>query len=556
MRSLALGTLGLAVFGLTACATSSGPAAPAAPGVEKARTAALMAETRPNLARADVSFAPYIDPKPVVKTKGAWLDKIRITFPEPANPIPIHEVIRSLRDQGLNVSSDLPLGNYLYTGYGVTAMPARAALDLILGSLGLDYQVNDKDRYLRIVPTPSKTWVLPVNERKTSYSNSGSTGSGSSGSAGSSADGALAAATVSTVENTSTISTEVNSTSDLWTSLQKSITERLTVLVPVATNADGTMPNERFRTQTIGRATFNVDLGTITVQAPRSVLNEINQTVERIQKILNTRLVFEGRIYLVTATDDETAGIDFSGFRSFAQNEYGLAFSNNALGGVTVNPPTAGAGLSVATGSALTQNALGIVARNNLFQVFNAYLERNGNVQTIQEPFLTTTSGIPAAFSQTDKTYINNISESANQNQVGNQISRENTLVPFEFGTTLRVHPSYDPATKQIRAFISLVQVIESGFVEVDQFVSDGATSRPITTRVPLDRRIDISGEAILEDGAMIILGGQKFRQNQISSSGFKGLKDTVLSPIFGRKESSGIVSTYYLALSVRAVPL
>lgn len=507
--------------------------------------------------RAKASYEPYIDPSPMQVKKGAWLDEIQVTLQEPKEPISVQEFVRSLRGFEINVTSDFPLDSYFYAGFGMHNMPASTAVMTVLGSVGLDYEVYDNPNYLKIVPMPSQTWLLPVRNREVKFNNVGNTSSGGSEDAASTAQGGIAAATVSSVESSTDTQTEFKMESALWKTLEAEVKSLLVTMIPKPDSRGMSSVASGFNEVITGRMTVNQDTGTLTVQAPRALLARIDKYILRLKQTMGTRLVFEGRIFLVTQEDQSSRGIDWSNFFTFAQEKYGLTVTNNALGGVTVNPPTSEAGLSVATGSDIASNALGLVSRDNVFQIFSAFLESQGQVSTIQRPFVTTTSGVPAGFSQTNKTYINNITEQASQNQVGNQISRQNTLVPFEFGTTLRVHPEYDPKTDQVRALISLVQVIQSGFVELDQFVSDGLSSKPVTTRVPVDQRIDLQGEAILKNGAMVLLGGQQFETETSGSRGIPILRDLpLLKDFFGSSEKSKNTSTYYFALSVRAVPM
>lgn len=245
----------------------------------------------------------------------------------------------------------------------------------------------------------------------------------------------------------------------------------------------------------------------------------------------------------------------YSLFKKFAEN-YGVVVTNNALGGITFTPPVSGP-VRVTTGSTIAQSAIGVVSADNLLQAFFAYLESETQVTTIQRPLINTTNGVPASFTQTDKVYVNNVSENTSTSQAGATISRSNNLIPFEFGTILRVNPRYDAHNQRIRALISLVQVIQSGFTDIDQFVTGAnGSATPVSTRIPLDRRVEYQGETLLTDGTLVVLGGQQFSTKQTGGNGVTGLRTSFLAPFFGRSSDTDQVSTYYFALSVRTVPV
>jgi type II secretory pathway component GspD/PulD (secretin) len=224
---------------------------------------------------------------------------------------------------------------------------------------------------------------------------------------------------------------------------------------------------------------------------------------------------------------------------------------------VTFSAPPVSSTLTAVSGSEISGNLLGLVRADNLLTVFNAFLAKDNDVRTLHKPFIATTTGVPAAYSQFDKQYVNIISENTATSTAGATVSRSNNLIPFEFGINLRIAPRLDPKTKTIRASISLVQILQSGFTEVQQFVTDSAGARPVITRIPLDRRVEIQGDALLNDGDLIVIGGAMSVNEADDSSGFPGLKDIPgLSYVFGNRTSNDAVSTYYFALHVKKKPM
>lgn len=571
----------------------AGCASYAPPAMEKPQ----FNETDPLLKQRDrvrVSGLPMVSAKPVLKEPGDWLKAYRVTFSEPSSPIPVSELVRMLRKEtGINITSQLPLGDYLYRGYGLTSVDGMTAMDVIFGSLGLDYEVDDEYKVVRIIPVSEQTWTLTVGKRETAFASSASSGSaasgggasgggGGGGGGGGSGEGGLDGLVSSAANNSSEGSVSISQTEEFWGSLEAELTSRLTHLVPVTGRLSGTTDgrisaddvssgapppirveeiaatsgesSDLFREVRVGRLTVNPVSGTITVQAPRTVLKKIGHYIDSIENRMGTMLEFEGRLILVTNNQSESKGIDLSAFRAFAENRYGMVFRNNALDGVTVSPPPS---FSAQSSSSISGNLLGVINSDvlNPMSVFMAFLESEGQVTTMQRPKLSTTSGVPVSTAAFDRTYVNIVSE---QNQAsgltGAVASRQNTLQPFEFGVSLNISPRYDPVNSQVRAMISLIQIVQSGTIQIDQFVSGpGGQAQPIRTTIPLDRRIEYQGEAILRDGDLIILGGQTIETTRNNESGITGLnKIPGLRHLFGRSDSAKTESVYYFALQVK----
>lgn len=570
---------------LAGCATDGGPsqAKPFDPAQQLVRDAA----SDPGQVR--MHDRPMIMAEPIIRERGAWLEKVRVSFSEPSGPIPVSQLVRSIRDQsGINITSQLPLGDYVYSGYGLDDVDGKTAMDVVFGSVGLDYQVKDKERVVQIVPVSSETWMLNIGPRETSFSSSAQSGSeaGTAGSGSSGGDGGIDGVVSTSANNSSDTESSTTQNENFWTSLEEELTERLTYLVPVkkasqggsasffppgrvpsgslATSqldipsasggAGGQNESKLFDEVKVGRLAINPVNGSVTVQAPKHVLKTISEYMERIEAAYNTMLEFEGRLILVNRTDSSSQGIDLSAFRSFASGKYGFIFRNNALDGLTVSAPP---NFSASSASTISSNLLGVINSDqiNPLSVFLAFLESQGEIMSVQRPTLSTTSGVPVTTSEFNRTYVNIVSEESQAAGLGGAAtSRKNTLVPFEFGTSLRISPRFDPEKNQIRALISLTQVLQAGSITIDQFVSgSGGAAVPISTQIPLDRRIEYQGEALLRDGDLIILGGQSIDRMQQNSSGITGMGDVpLLGQLFGKKSNDSSESIYYFALQVK----
>jgi type II secretory pathway component GspD/PulD (secretin) len=188
----------------------------------------------------------------------------------------------------------------------------------------------------------------------------------------------------------------------------------------------------------------------------------------------------------------------------------------------------------------------GITANDNTLQMFHSFLEENSNVAVLQEPSLTTTSGVPAKFQKFETRYYNTVSEEASGTDVS-AVGVSNKLVPVKFGSLLSINPRYDVEKDLVRAQISFEQSLNSG----EQLVIQTVSSKDVPTTIPIVSEATYSGEALLKDGDMIIIGGQKETISNFTDSGMIGVKDTFLSPLVGKKKYVNREITYYFALQM-----
>jgi len=560
---------------------------------------------------------------PVSDVKGEWLKKYRVQL-EIRNPTPLTAVVAKLAEQGINITSDLPLDSYTYVGK-VNTTNGEAALQLILGAVGLDYQVDDDRKIVVIKPMSSRTWILNIGNRKSMYSSDGNiqtssssamangnatpSGSGLSGSvptsgssamgstgtsaAGTSATGVTAGQSVASQSVSGSGSTGVASTDDFWSSLAAELKNRLSVMVPramVMANRQpiampglpdlppppmpGQLPpppppplppvptvgagadsgSELYVKRQIGTYSLNPETGAITVQAPHWVLDDLDAYIKSVQEMYNTEISFVGELVLVTSNRTDSEGFDISLFAQWASQKYGAVVSNNALGGVTVSlPPGGGAPTVKVDSQPVAGPVLGLsyAGINNALDIFNAYLSEIGKVSVIQRPMITTTSGIPGVFSKRFVDYYNSVSQQAATGGIGSAATAtQNMLVPVEYGTELRINPRIDVATGLVRAQITLNQVIKSGSKVIPQTVTYGNNVTTVNSNIPLLTKQVISGEVLLRDGDLIVVGGQIEDNLSNDESGLPS-PDGPIGIFFGTKKASRGTQTYYFALRV-----
>lgn len=551
-----------------------------------------------------------------------WLKKVQVEL-KIDNPTPLSAIVEKLSAQGLNIVSDLPLNSYTYSGK-VTRTNADAALKAILGSVGLDFQVDDERHLVMVTPMTSRSWYLNIGNRRSSYSSDGSSQSSSSstssstntasaaGSSGASgATGAMgnnsglggaSSAPMSGQTGQSGQSgqssgsgsgtaqaggTGVASADDFWTSLSTELKSRLSVLLPrgadpsqqtsFSPSPSGMQPPVpglgmqqqpmrapggqgqsdsagQYVSRQIGTYSLNPETGAITVQAPHWILNDLDVYIKRVQEMYNTDITFSGELVLVTSNHTDAEGFDLAAFASWAGGKYSAVIANNALGGITVSLPTPGGAPSVSAGSQTIAGPLmGFQSQgsSNAMNIFNAYLSSIGKVSVIQRPLITTTSGVPGVFSKKFTDYYNTVSQQAAAGGTGSAATAtQNVLVPVDLGTELRINPRIDISTGLIRAQLTLNQAIQSSIKNIAQTITFGNNTTSVNTPIPLITRQNISGEILLRDGDLIVVGGQTEDNITADESGLPG-QDGPMGGFFGTKKITRGTQTYYFALRV-----
>lgn len=544
---------------------------------------------KPSVVLSNKPIIPVVSSQPSIKeSQTSWLQSRRVML-NIDKPIPMSEVVKMLWSQGINITSTLPLDSYTYGGLGVNNTDAETALKLIMSSVGLDFELDNARKIVLVKPMESRTWYLNLGNRSSTFS-SGSTGgatsttqvSSTSQSAGSGTTNQNASTVSSNIQNAGTSGTAISSSDNFWVTLKAELTSRLSVLVPNSTQRSGgfvggnpsplptplnapipanTQVNQPqagnagslYTSKQIGTFSLNPETGAIYVQAPHWILDGLNTYLNRIQDMYNTDITFTGELVMLTTDSGSTEGLDISSFGRYANSNYGFGFKNNALGGVTVSVPDGGTPTITAGKAELGSTLIGIKNLTNGFQIFNSYLSNHGTVSIVQKPVISTTSGVPAEVSNIVTRYFNSSSQLTSQGGAvgGATMGTQNTLVPVDLGVVIKINPRIDLSTGLIRAQISLGQTINSGTQTINQQLNAGNTLQQVQVPIPIVTKMNYSGEVLLQDGDMIIVGGQQDDVSNTNSNGVTGLKDTFAGGIFGTKDKTRRTSTYYFALRV-----
>jgi len=503
----------------------------------------------------------------VAANRSAWLSS-RVVNVNLDNPVPLNTALRVVSEEGVNIVSDLPLDGYTWSGR-INRADVETALRMILGGVGLDYDVDDARRLVTVRPVRSRSWVLNIGNRSTSFSSGGMnsnsltqndtniTSAGSNGGMNYRAQQNLAGSLNS--QNGTRITTEDN----FWKSLRDELDNRLQVRLPGTGNASAAAPlattarpsaasSSHDDKTWVGTYAVNPETGSVSVSAPHWILDDLDKYFGRVLAMYNAEITFKGELLMVTRKRSDSEGLDISSFANFAKGRYGAVISNNALGGVTLSLPSGASNLpSVTAASKSVGGALiGIASPADSLQVFNAWLSEVGRVSVVQEPVITTTSGVPGEFSKKDTTYFNLVSQETSSSTSTSSTATQNTLQSKSFGTQLTINPRYDYSSGLIRAQIALYHVLPKGSLEINQTINVGDSFRTVPTTIPLDTTLAYSGEAILRDGDLIVVGGQNEQSRSLNENGLPGNKGTI-SGIFGSKNAVRDETTYFFALRV-----
>lgn len=511
----------------------------------------------------------YIPLRKVVVGQGrsAWLVSKKLSV-DLDSPVPLSAVLRMIGDQGVNITSDLPLDSYTWSGK-ITGADSETALRMILGGAGLDYDVDDVRRLVTVRPVRSRTWTLNLGNRTTKFSSGGQnavgltdtdtnvTAAGGTGGMGNTYNNAARSGGASE-------GARITSEDNFWKSLRDELDNRLQVRIPggsvmsaaVPAGAPAGAPSAARAgddTRKIGTYALNPETGAVTVSAPQWVLSDLDGYMARVQAMYNAEITFTGELLMVTRNRSDSEGLDVSAFGNFARNRFGAVIQNNALGGVTLSFPNGANNLAsvAAEGQSVPGALMGIASPADSLQLFNAWLSEVGRVSVVQRPVITTTSGVPAEFSKESTTYFNLVSQETAAGGISGAVSAtRNTLQSKTFGTQLTINPRYDYGTGLIRAHIKLSHVLPNGQLLVNQTINVGDSFKTIGTPIPLDTKHAYSGEALLRDGDLVIIGGQSEESESLTENGLPA-RDGTLSGIFGKKNANRDYATYYFALRV-----
>jgi Flp pilus assembly secretin CpaC/uncharacterized membrane protein YgcG len=517
--------------------------------------------------------------------KADWLQR-KITL-KAFNNVSCDNILEAFREQSVNISTSLPLKNYIYNGQGLKNVTVHDALKIIFGSLGLDFKIKYDSSTIQVIPMKWETYYVNLGNRKTSFSSGGDSAS-SSGGGGSSSGSGAGSALAEAVDNRATTDTliEMNIENDFWANLEKELENMISILVPVEREIENNdmdydipaiLPNdsisyesfkqmtvkddkskkdskksaEMFEEITVGKVSINPDSGAVHLQVPHWLKSSFDEYFDSLNRQFNTQIHFDGRLYMVSKKDNESRGMNLNWFKTLF-DKYDFAYSNNPLGGVTLNMDKKV--LQYTDPNAGPLGNFGFQKQDGTLGVFNGFMSKLTNVSIIQRPSLVTTSGVPAKFEKYNTVYYNTINQtSTSSGSDSSSVGTENTLTPVKMGIKLVINPTYDPVKKLVRAQMVVEQMLYSGEQELSQYLSaDNGNVTQIPLKIPLVTEALYSGEVLLNDGDLIIIGGQVDEKSQLTDSGIPKIKNVpYMAPFAGNKVHEQEDVVYYFALKV-----
>lgn len=538
-----------------------------------------------------VSQERFVNATPVKRESGMeWLKSKRVSIKKgSSSSVPLNAVIEQFNAAGVNVSSSLPLHQYTYNGFNINNTDALTALEIISASTGLDFTMERHHKggnwFVSIQPMGVSEYTLNVGHRdiavnvigqgldKDSLGNMKTEGDDESSSSSSSSS--------SSAEESSSVKYQISFFEELEKELEARLVRQLPMsnggvvggdimapgefpaqfgmappmtqgMPPIQMGAGGSGQASPYEKVSIGQYTLNRATGRVTVHAPRHIRKQIMSYLKELDMELSSNIELTGKIFVLNDKNEDSQGIDFQSFIQFANDKWGLSVTNNVINGLNVM--STDEMFSAAADDALAGNLIGVRYGDKLLHAFNAYLESQGNAVILLEPHVNTTSGVPASITQRRPlTFSRFVANGGGGDGSGPATSNE--LFTIDFGTSLSIMPKYDVKKDVIRAQIDLTQVIQGGTQEIQQVVTTLNEIETKTSQLPIPDIYSVQTEAIIRNGSLVIMGGQKMLTEQNNFSGTAGLVRSGLGGLFGKARQNSSNQRFYMVLSAKAVP-
>lgn len=486
----------------------------------------------------------------------ALLRQKKVSYQKGADPVPLAAILESLNAQGINIGSSIRLDSFKYQGFSINGTDAITALEILTGSLGLDFAVQKGfagEPIVFINALTAETKRLNIGPRNlTSNMGTNSDGQGGQQQQQQQQQGSIQ------IPNTllaadSTASIESKFQDDFWARLSEELNQRLTRPVPKQPKEGNAQDDgQLYDFVKLGQVVVNSSTGSITVMAPRTIRQELMDYLSSIDNELNSTVVLRGQVIIVNNTDENTEGIDWSGLRNTGEGV--IAFSNDVIGNTAISAP--GEFADAIGSNALAPSILGYARADRVLKVFNGYLQKDSRTTTLQMPVAQTASGVPVNLSEVSNEYqIIAATNQATSAEGTTNTGVTNNILTFQYGTNLTLTPRVDYERGLIRTDVNLKLKIKQGSAVLNQVISSGNSARLEPLELPLIKDLSYQGQALVKPGEVIVMGGQKVDLISDNGGGITGLKDGLLGGLFGSKKKTKQSVTYYFLLSAYTVP-
>jgi hypothetical protein len=493
-----------------------------------------------------------------------WLKskKLSLSISDKAGMLPIKEILKQLVNEGVNISTTLPIDNYFYQGYPIAkGTDAYTALQILTEAVGLDFQVVDNGvgRFVQIQEMGTSEYSLVVRGKKEDSESSSDESEDNS----------------SDLSSNTTVDNKTVYVNEFWDTLKAELESRLTVMVPDSSTSTssnvmpvGVSPAEYgyelnqgshqdfsgYKEVKVGKITINSVTGNIAITAPKNIRNRITQYLTSVDQAINTGIQVTAKIVTVTRTDRETAGVDVNALLDIGDS-YGLAFGNDTLGNLVITDPTKG--LNISASNALTNTLFGITKNDGKFSAFLDYMKLQGETKALSDVTTSVRSGRSAVLSKvSNEPRINSSSQSSTTDGGTTTGGTTNSITNEETGILTTITPVYDPKRGVVHSLLSVKVILDAGeSVQAEPLIS-GDEIQIIERTLKNTDVIDLQTETLSKNGELIIAGGittQKVHENE---GGMRWLKDTFVGGLFGKASRDIQYTDYYILVETRVVPI
>jgi hypothetical protein len=531
---------------------------------------------------------PYANKVPlrVVDRAEKWLKSKKLSVGlniNSSNGVSLKEILKSFNRAGVRISSTLPINDLYYRGFPINPnTSADTALHILTEQLGLDYIAEYSDHgstpYVTIIEMGTSSYRLNVPDVEAGMSiidDSESNGGGSQGSQGgnTSSQGGSAQSGQSgqSGQGGQGGGNFLTYQSSFWKKLKEELESQMKILVPVKERRSSQQGNsadfnpsvpllvappqssdsELFNEVQVGRVTVNSHSGNITITAPRHVRKRLVAYLETLDNELNTRMIIEVKVLSVTRSLDQSKGIDISGLKSIG-SKFGLNMSNNVLGNITISEASADNYFNVGADNAVAQSLLGISKVDKAFQAFLAYLETQGETQSISSLRGSTSSGklIKLSARTNDPVLLSNtstITSDTGSTSGGSSSEKEDNWT----GVSAKITPKYDAKRGVVHNLMDIKITLDAGEKPQQQPIVAGNNIVFNTVNLKREAEVVVQTETVARAGEVIIAGGVRTLQQVDGHSGVMSIKDTILGDAFGKKTRRTLLTEYFVLVSV-----
>lgn len=498
-------------------------------------------------------------PVSVVDSNLNLLKNQTVRYIKGSESVPLSAILNSLNSQGINIVSQINLDRFRYSGFSINDTDALTALEILTGTLGLDFTVEKMSSGLPLVyinTLSAEVRRLNIGPRDVK-SRMGTKSAGESLQTGQQQQQSEIQLSTSTIGGLA--SAEISSTFDdnFWAKLQTELEQLLLRPVPrsrsQASNSDAESDgNGMYEMMKLGHVVVNSSTGSITVMAPRTIRREIMAYIDDIDAELNSTVILRGQVILVNNDKQDSEGIDWGGLINTGEGI--LSVGNDVLGNVTMSLP--GEFADIVASNVLSPSLIGYQRADKVIRAFNGYLERDSNTKTMQMPVAQTASGTPVNLSDVQNEFQILVSTDQSRSDGGTtNTGAKNNILTFQYGTNLTMTPRVDLARGLIRTDVNLQLKIKQGTGVYSQLIASGDSAELSPLELPLIKDISFQGQAILRPGEVIVMGGQKVELFEENKGGITGLKDGIFGGLFSQKKGKRQTVTYYFLLSAYTIP-